>query len=268
MSKLVTIIFVLLLLSLHSILISEQIDLQPGSGSLGPEFFPDNAFLSYGSEENQLVTKQNKEVKVKSVSTGRAMLFSALVPGLGEMQLGNYTRGAVFLGAEILILASYFRINREVSWKTNSYQKYANRYADIAVNSSDDYYRLINNYISSDQYNAEIELFLRNRYIIFEYKPELYYKYRDLYLIGDDEAWEWDSRDNWLRYREIRREKQSLEILANFALGAALLNRVISIIDSALLARSINRERTALSNLSFEPDIQRRGCFISYEFNF
>jgi len=204
----------------------------------------------------------------EQVSTGKAMLYSALVPGLGEMYLSDYTRAGIFLGAEILILASYFRLNQEVDWKTNSYKTYANRYADVPFGASDSYYRLINNYISSDKYNTEIELFLRNRYIIYDYNPDLYNHYLDLYLIDDEDAWEWESRENWLRYREIRREKQRLEIYTNFAIGAAVINRLISVIDSAILARSINRQQTFLSNLNVEPDLTRIGWTLSYEFKF
>jgi hypothetical protein len=204
----------------------------------------------------------------EQVSARKAMLYSALVPGLGELSLEDHTRGALFIGAEILILASYFRINKEIDWKTNSYQQYANRYAGVTINSGDDYYRLINDYISSEQYNSEIEMFYRNRYIVYEYNPDLYYYYLDRYMISEEEAWNWESRNTWLRYREIRREKQSLEILANFALGAAFVNRLISIIDTALLARRINRESSLLSNIRLEPDIKRKGCILSYEIEF
>lgn len=204
----------------------------------------------------------------ETVSTRRAMLYSALVPGLGEMYLSEYTRGGIFLGAEVLIMASYFRLNKEVDWKIRSYELYANRYADVSLGSSDSYYRLINNYISSEQYNAEIELYLRNRYIVYENNPELYNYYRDRYLISEEDGWEWDSREVWLAYREIRREKQKLEILANFAIGAAVLNRLISVIDSALIARSVNRQSTVLTNLSVEPDFAKKGYMVSYEFKF
>ena len=211
---------------------------------------------------------QTEVYVTEPVSAGKAMLYSALVPGLGEMYLGEYTRAGIFLGAEILILASYFRLNQEVDWKTNSYKFYANHYADVPLGSSDSYYRLINNYISSEKYNSEIELFLRNRYIIYDYNPDLYDYYLDLYLISDEDAWEWESRDNWLRYREIRREKQRLEIYANFAIGAAVVNRLISVIDSAILARSINRQHTFLSNLNVEPDFTRIGWTVTYEIKF
>ena len=204
----------------------------------------------------------------QQVSTSKAMLYSALIPGAGEMYLENYTRGAIFLGAEILIIASYFRLSKEADWKVNSYMKYAENFADVPLNSGESYYRLINSYISSDEYNREIEQYLRNRYIVYEYRPDLYEYYRNEWMISDDESWEWESRDNWLEYRGIRRDKQQLDILTNFAIGAAVINRVISVIDSALISRNINRDRTLLSNIELKPDFRRRGYMLSYEFKF
>ncbi len=215
-----------------------------------------------------LILVSSSNLFSEQVSVRKAMLYSALVPGLGEMYLSDYTRAGIFLGAEILIIASYLQLNREVDWKTNSYQLYAYRYADVPVGGSDSYYRLINSYISSEQYNAEIELYFRNRFIVYEYNPQMYNYYLDLYLISDEDAWEWASRENWLAYRELRREKQRLEIYTNFAIGAAVLNRLISVIDSAILAKKVNRERTVLSQLSIEPDFIKKGYMISYEFKF
>jgi hypothetical protein len=201
-------------------------------------------------------------------STAKAALYSAILPGMGEMYLGDRTRGSIFLGAEILIVLSYFRLNQEVDWKTNSYMHYAHRYADVPFGSDDDYYRLINNYVSSDVYNADIERYYRNRYIVYEYNPELYNLYRNRFLITGDDAWDWENRSNWLKYRDLRQDKQRLEIMANFAIGAAVLNRIISVVDTALLARRNKRTTNGLSNIRIEPDLNRIGYSVHYEFKF
>jgi len=183
-------------------------------------------------------------------STAKAALYSAILPGMGEMYLGDRTRGSIFLGAEILIVLSYFRLNQEVDWKTNSYMHYAHRYADVPFGSDDDYYRLINNYVSSDVYNADIERYYRNRYIVYEYNPELYNLYRNRFLITGDDAWDWENRSNWLKYRDLRQDKQ------------------ISVVDTALLARRNKRTTNGLSNIRIEPDLNRIGYSVHYEFKF
>jgi len=215
-------------------------------------------------------------------SAGKAILLSAFIPGAGEMYLGNYRRAGIFMGAELLIILSYARLNNEIKWKTNSYKLYAENFADISLDSDDSYYRFISNYISSDAYNADIEMFYRNRYIVYEYNPEAYNLYRDRFLVAGEEEWEWESTEHWLEYRSIRRDKQRIEILANFALGASVLNRIISIIDTAIISRSIRKDQvkdsqlgydvetgnSILSGIYFEPDLKNHGIRLNYEFSF
>lgn len=208
----------------------------------------------------------------KQVSTGKAMLLSAVLPGMGEMYLQEHSKGTVFLGTELLLVVSYLRINQEIKWKTNSYKTYADNYAGISAGQNDNYYRLIHNYFNSETYNAAIERYYRNRYIIYEYKPQLYHDNLNKYLVTGDDVWDWENEKYWLRYREQRRDKQSMEILGNFALGAAVLNRVVSVINSAFIARKINRnsesQSTFLSDLSIEPDFVKNGYRVNYEFKF
>lgn len=209
-------------------------------------------------------------------STGKAMLLSAVLPGAGQMYLGRTTRAGIFLGAETTIILSYLRLNNEVEWKKNTYMLHAERYADVPVNSPDSRYRFIADYVSSDNYNAEVIRYFRNLYLIHNYDPDLYRESLDRYLVPDDEAWHWENRESWLRYREIRREKQEFEIFTNFALGALVLNRLVSVIDTAIIGRSINRSpadsedsySTILSDLYFKPDYLRNGISLHYNYRF
>ncbi len=209
-------------------------------------------------------------------STTKAILLSAVMPGAGQMYLGRPTRAGVFFGAELMVMMSYLRLNQEVDWKQNTYMLHANRYADVPLNSEDSYYRFIANYVNSDEYNAEVEREFRNLYIIHNYNPDAYRESIARYSVPEDKAWHWESRDSWLRYREIRREKQEYEILANFALGASVLNRLISIIDTALIARSTNTyniqtgntQQSFLSDIYFEPDYLNNGITLKYNYSF
>ena len=215
-----------------------------------------------------LVTQVCGSQLSNQLSTGKAALYSAMIPGLGELYIGNSTRAGIFLGAELLIVLSYLRIHQETEWKTNSYMQYASRYAGVEIPAEDSYYRLISNYVSSDVYNAEVERYYRNRCIVYEYRPELYDLYTSRFMITGADAWTWESTDNWLRYREIRRDKQRLEILGNFAIGAAVLNRLVSVIDTALLAKKGNSAVNSFSNFTIQPDFERIGYRVNYEFKF
>ena len=54
----------------------------------------------------------------------------------------------------------------------------------------------------------------------------------------------------------------------NFTFGAAILNRIVSIIDSAISVKKVNRKNSLLGNLVIEPDWKKKGMRISYEYNF
>ncbi|MCK4312649.1 MAG: hypothetical protein KAW88_07940, partial [Candidatus Cloacimonetes bacterium] len=61
----------------------------------------------------------------QNVSVRKAMLYSAIVPGLGEIYIKDYNKAAVFLTVEAAIILSYFRLEAETNWATNSYKQFA-----------------------------------------------------------------------------------------------------------------------------------------------
>jgi len=87
-------------------------------------------------------------------------------------------------------------------------------------------------------------------------------------MIPENMTWDWENNKNWNRYRDLRRDKQDYEIYANFALAAAILNRIVSVIDSAISIKNFNKHNNILSNLSIDPDWKNRGIRINYEYKF
>ncbi len=75
----------------------------------------------------------------KEVSVKKAMLYSAIVPGMGEMYSQNYSKGAMFLAAETAIIFSYFRLQSERDWAINSYKQYAFSVVGVSKEMDDDY---------------------------------------------------------------------------------------------------------------------------------
>ncbi len=209
-----------------------------------------------------LLTAQEK------VSTLKAMALSAILPGGGDIFMGNYQKGAAFISAEVLIWFAYFRLEQERDWAVDSYQDYASAYAEVPRGQDDSYYQRIQNYYSSDDYNEEVIRDARNYYLIYSNDQDAYQEYLDRYLIVEEEAWKWESQSNWREYKRRRTRKQDMEIYANFALGAALLNRVVSIIATAGSARKYNHELQMLKNVSIEPDLRNKGIRLNYAIHF
>ncbi len=204
----------------------------------------------------------------KEVSVKKAMLCSVLVPGLGEMYSQNYTKGAIFLVAETAIIFSYFRLQSERDWAINSYKQYAFSVVGVPKDMDDSYYQLIQNYMSSEEYNDDIIRDARNYFLIYLTDPEGYESYLEAHLIPEENSWHWDNDSEWSEYINLRLRKQDYEIYSNFAFAAAILNRIISVIDSAMEAKKFNRSNQYLGKLSVQPDWNKKGMKINYEYRF
>ncbi len=204
----------------------------------------------------------------KDISTKKALLFSALLPGGGELYLQEYNKAAVFLSVEFATILTYFRMKQETDWAIASYKQFAFAETNVPKDRDDSYYQLIQNYSSSSSYNASILRDARNYYLIYQNDPEGYQEYLDQYLVPDEYAWDWEDSKTWDKYRKLRREKQDWEIYTKFTFAAAILNRIISVIDSAISARDQKREQSKLSNLHILPDLQKGGLEIHYEIKF
>ena len=204
----------------------------------------------------------------EKISTLKVMALSAILPGSGDLYMGNYQKGAAFISAEVLIWFAYFRLEQERDWAIDSYQDYASSYAEVPRGQDDSYYQRIQNYYSSEDYNEVIIRDARNFYLIYNNDQESYQTYLDNYLIVEEEAWKWESQSHWREYKRRRTRKQDMEIYANFALGAALLNRVVSIIATASSARKHNHELKMLKNVSIEPDLRNKGIRLNYAIHF
>lgn len=196
------------------------------------------------------------------------MFYSALVPGLGEMYAQNYSKGAIFLAAETAIIFSYLRLQNERDWTINSYKQYALSVAGVPTDMDDSYYQLIQNYMSSEEYNDNIIRDARNYFLIYNTDPQGYEEYLEANLIPPENSWHWDSDDEWIKYIDLRVRKQDYEIYANFAIAAVILNRIVSIIDSAVEARKFKLTNQYLGKLSIKPDWSKRGMKINYEYRF
>lgn len=204
----------------------------------------------------------------KELSVKKAMLYSAMVPGLGEMYSQSYSKGAIFLAAESAIIFSYFRMKSERDWAINSYKQYAFSVVGVPKNMDDAYYQLIQNYMSSEEYNDDIIRDARNYFLIYLTDPEGYEAYLETYLIPEENSWHWDNNNKWSEYRKLRLKKQDYEIYSNFAFAAAILNRIISVIDSAMEVKKNNRSRQYIGKLSVQPDWNKKGMRINYEYHF
>jgi hypothetical protein len=198
-------------------------------------------------------------------SLPKAALFSVVVPGSGQLYLKKSTKAGVFFSTELAFLFSYFRFRSERDWKINSYQTYAENIISLEKNSSEFFYKRVQTYFSSEEYNDAVRKYARDVYLIFNSDTESYHEFLEDNLLTEEESWHWQTESNWNKYKTMRREKQDYEIYTNFAVGALILNRVVSVIDAALTTKKLNR---IAKQLSIQPDFSKNGFEVSYEVSF
>jgi hypothetical protein len=189
--------------------------------------------------------------------------MSAALPGTGELALGKTTRGTLMLGADILAITAYLATGRDIINLTDSYQRYADVYAGVPESMSDDYYQDVQQYLSSDEFNQYQEMMARNYYLIYTYDPDGYAQYISENTYPEGQGWSWQSSEHQEQYKSLRRRTQTAKMYKNLSLGAMILNRVISMIDVALVSRNPNKPTA----LYFTP-MKSGGLMLNYQLEF
>jgi hypothetical protein len=175
-------------------------------------------------------------------SKGKALFLSFLVPGLGEYYSGHQTRAKTFFITEVLLWSTYTGFKIYENWIEDEYQVFASNHALVdASDKAHKFYVNIGNYDNIYDYNA----------------AKLNYRQlEDVY--PDSYAWNWDSNANRHDFKMMRIRADNANYRALFALGAILLNHVVSAIDAVWVSRVVeDSDHQPKQSLNFQFDSQR-----------
>lgn len=159
-------------------------------------------------------------------NAGLAILYSLLLPGMGELYAGGYESGKYFTIAEAVLWGSYIGMDAYGTWQKNNYQSFASSYGSVVADSKDeDYYANIGVYLDINQYNRDKLLSRR-----FE---ELY----------DTEThfWKWENNEQRREYREMWVSSETAFNNLRFIAGTLILNRIISAINAVRVTAAHNK---------------------------
>ena len=169
-----------------------------------------------------------------------ALLLSCVVPGWGEIYVGETTRGRWFMAAEAGIWAGYGAFRIQEGMREDAYREYAQIFAGTDAGAGSGYLSDMGGYIRSegdDSYNESIRREARS---LFPNDLEAQAAYLAENGYYDDLSWDWGTRDRLYDYRDLRRLASEAERNAFYVTGLAVLNRVLSAVDSAWMARRHN----------------------------
>ena len=152
----------------------------------------------------------------------KAGLFSALVPGTGQLYNGEKKKGFIMLGIEVAIWGTYFIFDNEGDDRMDSAEDWAGVYAGTSGDHNDSYWQNVGKYMDSDAYN---EALLREARALDEPAPTL--------VTGSD-SWQWVSDDRRVSYSQLRSEGNSAYDRRDFMILFAVVNRAVSVVDAVI----------------------------------
>jgi len=175
----------------------------------------------FNSIDQQIAIDGVKQKK----SAGLAIVYSLLLPGMGELYADAYDSGVYFTIADGVLWGTYIGMNVYGNWQKDRYISYAQTNANITTeNKDDDYYATISEYLSIDQYNDQ-KAFERN----FDemYNTEQYF-------------WKWNTSEERKVYRDMWVSSEQTLNDVRFVVWGLLLNRVVSAINAVRLVSRYN----------------------------
>ncbi len=179
----------------------------------------DEKTFSSSLQENNFSTRTKKSGTV-------AVIYSLLLPGMGELYANGFEQGKYSLIAEGALWLTYGIFQYYGMWMQNDARNFSATHAGIILNGKDDQYFVdVGNFSTIYDYNNKK---LRDR------------TYEKLYEVNDTYYWKWDTEENRKLFREQRVQSATIFNNTRFIIGAILVNHVISAVNAARLTRQYN----------------------------
>jgi hypothetical protein len=176
------------------------------------------------SQSTSINLSSNFNNEKKSVGLG--IVYSLLLPGMGELYADSYGTGKYFTIADGILWGTLIGMSAYSNWQEDDYKSYAATRAGVINESKDeDYYAIIGDYTSVYSYNDQKAL---ERNFDEMYDEEAYF-------------WKWNSTDERRTYRDMWNSSETANNNIRFVVGGLILNRIISAINAARLVSSYNK---------------------------
>jgi hypothetical protein len=159
-------------------------------------------------------------------SVGLGIIYSLLLPGMGELYADSYSSGKYFTIADGVLWGTLIGMSAYSNWQEDNYKAYAASTGGVIndSNKDEDFYANIGDYTSVYSYNDQKAL---ERNFDEMYDEEVYF-------------WKWNSTDERRSYRDMWNSSETASNNIQFVVGGLILNRIISAINAARLVSSYN----------------------------
>ncbi|MFC2135048.1 hypothetical protein ACFLTH_10555 [Bacteroidota bacterium] len=197
---------------------------------------------------------QNFSDKIEKKKPGLAIIYSLLLPGMGEMYADSYDSGMYFTIAEGVLWGTWAGFSIYGNQQRDNYRAFAASHGGVSLEGKDDvYFATIGEYIDIDQFNREMEL---------------YRDFGEVYNI-ETHYWKWDGTAERREYRNMWTSSENAFNNIRFIIGAMVLNRLISAINAVRLVVAYNKnlEESVSWNISMNIKNQNHQPALYLNFN-
>jgi hypothetical protein len=182
-------------------------------------------------------------------SMRKALLLSALLPGAGQHYLGNHARARTMYVAEAGVWTAFTLFRVQGGMREDRYQEIARIYAGVEGERSDDYYKILSFYPTSEDYNVDV---MREARLLYPDDRERQLAHFEANGYFGPDAWAWTDlsmQDEFEWTRTKSKESYRRSVLTT---GFAVLNRLVSVIDVYLTFRLDSRQESRIPTLRVE----------------
>lgn len=184
----------------------------------------------------------NMQPRVKK-SPGLAMIYSLLVPGMGQLYTKRFDVGKYFLISEAALWTAFASFTLYGNWLLNDAYNYSVLHAGVIKGDKakdDNFWINISNYDNVEQYNNDM-LEQGN--------------YDQVYFPGSGFDFTWDNVSNRKNYREDKLSGDRIKNDRLFVVGAILINHLISAVSAIVLTNKYNNGEQTSGGVSLKADV-------------
>jgi hypothetical protein len=203
---------------------------------------------SVGAEREGFVAGLNLQpMGEQEKSVFQSVVYSLVLPGMGELYAGGFESGRYFLIAESGLWLTFTSFELYGHWVQNDARSFAASHASALIEGQDDQFFVnIGNFDNVYQYN---EKKLRDRDLGSVYDP------------NGPFYWQWDSDASRARFKDLRVKSDNIFNNVRFVVAGIILNHIASAINAARIAVKKNKEladswqvQTGILGSYFHPD--------------
>ncbi len=189
-----------------------------------------------------------------------AVVYSLLLPGMGEIYADRFDNGRYSLVAEAALWLTFASFQQYGTWLQGDARSFASAHAGALPSGKDDqFYVNLGNFSNVYDYNNKK---LRDRNISEVYDPSQGY------------FWNWDSDVSRQRFRSLRISSDKVINNSRFVIGAIVVNHILSALNAARLVRQFNKNADeAFGTWQVEPNVigglgEVDGVRLTYDYKF